>query len=421
MMGNKAAETRYKTSNFLIESEARIAVLELAAAKASKGDSEALALLCEYVAKDVLFRMSRMLRNHVDAEDAAQEVLIRVCKNIRQLKNPKTFRKWLGTIIVNEARRKGMQNAKMSEKVIHLSNLPDAVSNEDEGMLPEQFAVNTENRKTVMGAIDKLPQRQREAIILHYYDRLNVTETAEVMGISQPAVSIHIREACSRIKRDLEATSKELIRTMQGFMMIPFGDILSRSLYTEGALFTPQNQSWVPEAVAKCGELALVGASMTGGIVGVKRINVNSKFGLPRIAKTLFSIVIAASVTLGLTFVAVSRNSTQNYIGPILNATGSVVFISNHEPSFINPIEASAISDSKYGKLKIHHWEIRNTDEKTVLFFKASKIVTEDIFQKMREEGFTGNFELVFILEDAIGIKYELAHNFYLLNESAEK
>jgi len=421
MMKNDAVQIKYKTNTFLIESEARIGATEIAAAKASKGDKEALAQLCDQIAKSVLFRMSKMLNNHVDAEDAAQEVLIRVCKSIGQLKNPKTFRKWLGTIIVNEARRKGMQNAKMSEKVIHLSSLPEVTIDDDDNMLPEQFAVNAENRRTVMGAIDKLPQRQREAIMLHYYDRLNVTETAEAMGISQPAASIHIKEACSRIKRDLEASSKELIKTMHGLLMIPFGEMLSDVLYTEGTLFVPQNQTWMAETIAKCGDFALAGAAVSGGaavggVVGNKKVNMKLS-NTAKIAKVLLTVVIASTVTLAITFCAIVWHSAQQTGGSLLNASGSVVFSGDHAVKHINPTGASAVSDSEHGELTVHHWEIQTSDGNAVLFYGKGNAVTEDIFLRMHEEGHTGDFEMVFILEDAVGIKYELAHNFFLFND----
>jgi len=217
----QTGQTRETIKSLLIETQAQIIVQDLTAAKAAKGDREALALLCELIAKSVLFRMSRMLRNQVDAEDAAQETLIRVCQSIKQLKNPKTFRKWLGMIILNEARRKSQQNARHTDNVIHMSDITETVMDDNEYLFPEQFAINAESRKVVIEAIDRLPLRQREAVILHYYDRLNITETAEVMGITQPAASIHLKEACIRIKRDLESSTGKLKRAVQGLVEIP--------------------------------------------------------------------------------------------------------------------------------------------------------------------------------------------------------
>jgi len=426
-MENTAEQkTTNQPNKFLLESEAQIAIQELAAARASKGDREALAQLCEQIAKGVLFRMSRMLRNRVDAEDAAQEALIRVCKSIGQLKNPKTFRKWLGTIILNEARRKGMQNAKMSDNVIHLSDLTEAAMDEDESFLPEQFAMNTESRKTVIEAIDRLPQRQKEAVLLHYYDRLNVSETAEVMGISQPAASIHLKEACTRIKRDLESSADRLMKAMHGFVAIPLGDMLTRALYTEGVSFTPASQTWMAETIAKCGELAIAGAVVAGGAAGAAGIygsmtatgtTAGATSTAASVAKTLLTVVMATTATLGITIGAIVWQSGQQNERPAINATGEVQFTGDYELSHINPTGASATSDSKHGELHVHNWEISATDSDTVLYTGEGNTVEGAIFNQMREDGHTGDFCLIFIMEDANGTRYKLRHNFFLFNE----
>jgi len=419
-MVNNTAQKTEKVNTFAIDSEAQIALQELMAAKAAKGDKDALSSLCDLIAKSVLFRMSRMLRSHADAEDAAQETLIRVCKSIKQLKNPKTFRKWLGTIIVNEARRKSMQNSKLSNNIIHLSDLAEAAMDEDESVLPEQIALTSENRKVVMEAIGKLPQRQKEAILLHYYDRLNVTETAEVMGVSQPAATIHLKEARIRIKRDIESSAGKLITAMQGFVAIPFGDMLSRTLYTEGATFIPANQTWMADTLTKCEELVMVGAVAAGGAAGAAGaagIYTSAKgsaasgtaSSITSTAKTLISIVAASVATLAITFGVVHWQSQGQKPA---DATGNIIFTSENEVSHINPTSATALSDSRDGELYIHQWSIQNEYDGTVLYTGKSNTIDEDIFSIMYDNRLYGDYELIFIMEDANGTKYELAHNF---------
>lgn len=421
-MEGRTSQTANKVSSTLIELESQIVIQELTATKASKGDREALAQLCELIAKSVLFHMSRMLRNHVDAEDAAQEALIRVCKNIEQLKNPKTFRKWLGTIIVNEARRKMMQSVKQLNNVIHLSDIEEVAIDEDESFLPEQFAVNAESRKMVVEAIDRLPQRQKEAVLLHYYDRLNVTETAEAMGISQPAASIHLKEACARIKRYIEASEGKLTSAMQGFAAIPIGDMLARALFTEGSAFTPTSQTWMAETIARCGDIAMAGAVTVGGVAGAagasKTVSGTSAASettaiIASAVKTFLSVVAATVATLAITIGLIMWHPGQSTRSGIY-ATGGIIFTSENEKSHVNPTSAIATSESKYGELHVNHWEIISTDSETVLFSGDSSTVDESVFTAMRENGYFGNFELIFTMEDAYGARYELAHNFFL-------
>jgi len=318
-----------------------------------------------------------------------------------------------------------MQNAKLLNNIIHLSDLSDAAMNEDENLLPEQIAMTAESRKVVIEAIDKLPQRQREAVMLHYYDRLNVSETAEVMGVSQPAATIHLKEARLRVKRDIESSAGKLITAMQGLVAIPLGDMLSRTLYTEGAMFVPANQTWLADTLTKCGDLVMVGAVTAGGAAGTAGVYTavkgkaasGSASSIASAAKSILAAVTATVATLAITFGIVQWQSGRQEIQLPANATGGIVFSSENEVSFINPTSATASSDSRGGELYIHQWSIKTIDEGTVLYTGKSSVIDEEIFMSMHENHLYGSYELVFIMEDSNGTKYELGHNFFIVEE----
>ncbi len=82
-------------------------------AEAIAGSDGALYSLCRSIEKSVLFRVLRRVRNRADAEDAAQEVLIRVYTKVRELRDPKAFGCWLNRIIVNETNRYMSKNASL--------------------------------------------------------------------------------------------------------------------------------------------------------------------------------------------------------------------------------------------------------------------------------------------------------------------
>jgi len=275
-----------------------------------------------------------------------------------------------------------------------------------------------ESRKTVIEAIDKLPQRQKEAVLLHYYDRLNVSETAEVMGISQPAASIHLKEACQRIKRDIESSADRFIRAMHGFVAIPLGEVLSRSLYAEGVSFVPANQGWVSEAVAKCADFVAVGAVAAGGAASVaSSAGGGSSISVASVAKTLLTIVAATTATLAITIGAIIWHSSVYNEPQNVYASGEVTFTSESELSFVNPTSASAYSGSAQGELYIHHWDIKTPDRSTILYSGKSSVIDEDVFALMHENEQYGSYEIVFVMEDANGAQYELTHNFYIIKE----
>ena len=134
---------------------------------AQNGNREALKNLCESIAKSVFFHVSFSIRNQMDAEDVTQEILIRVCENLHNLKDTKAFSGWLNSIILNEIRRHIAKNAKHSA-VINLEEYFEAgIEDDDEEFIPEDYAIREEDRKVVMEIVRNLPERQLEAVILH--------------------------------------------------------------------------------------------------------------------------------------------------------------------------------------------------------------------------------------------------------------
>jgi len=179
------------------------AEFEIIVRKSMQGDKEALALLCQVSVKDILFRTTYLLRSQMDAEDAAQEILIRVCKKIQDLKEPKAFNFWLSSIIINESNRYMAKHYKKQEP-LDISDYTDVVVEDDDDFLPQEYVEKSEYRKIVMEIIDQLPGQQRKSILLYYYDGLTVSEAAKILGVSRSNISRSLMLARKKIGLMLE-------------------------------------------------------------------------------------------------------------------------------------------------------------------------------------------------------------------------
>ncbi len=133
--------------------------------RASRGDDHALYLLCEKIAKKVLFHATQILRNQKDAEDVSQEALIRVCEKIGDLRDPKAFKGWLGRIVSNEAAQHLRKTAKQGV-VLNIDDYLENIMENKDDFLPEEYVKREETRQYVMEILRGLPMRQREAVLL---------------------------------------------------------------------------------------------------------------------------------------------------------------------------------------------------------------------------------------------------------------
>jgi len=166
-------------------------ILEEIVINAVKGDPEALHDLCEKITKSVLFRTKYILNNPMDAEDVSQNVLIRVCENIHTLRQPKAFRGWLGRIVTNEVRTH-MSRSKSEHTAENIDDYAESLADESEEQLPQYNVEVKEFGQDVMDVLSNLPTRQREAMILYYYDQLSVVEIAKIMEIPHQSVSRYL-------------------------------------------------------------------------------------------------------------------------------------------------------------------------------------------------------------------------------------
>ena len=177
---------------------------EALAEEASQGCKKALCKLCEKISKGVLFQLTYILGNQSNAEDVSQEVLIRVCMNIRSLRNPKAFKGWLARIIVNEKNRYLAKHMKQGgTSMRNIDDYLERIMEEDDDVIPHGHVENEELNKIVMEVISDLPMRQREAVMLRYYSDLSVTEVAESMNVTTQTVSKSLALAHEKLKRGL--------------------------------------------------------------------------------------------------------------------------------------------------------------------------------------------------------------------------
>jgi RNA polymerase sigma factor (sigma-70 family) len=145
----------------------------------------------------------RFLRNSESAEDATQEVFVKMLKNARQFNGDAKLSTWLFSITANLCRdylRKADNKAKEPEEV--LLSLP--ASSE---AAPDRMLETREDEKRVQAALSLLTPEQREAILLSRYQGLSYSEIAQIAGCSEGAVKTRVFRAMETLKKALSETA----------------------------------------------------------------------------------------------------------------------------------------------------------------------------------------------------------------------
>jgi RNA polymerase sigma-70 factor, ECF subfamily len=184
--------------------------------RARQGDKRAFELLVEKYHRRLLRLLSRMVRNHEEMEDIAQETFIKAYRALPQFRGDAAFYTWLYRIGVNTAK-----NYLASRKKALPTVSDQYGSDEDES--GERFAVVDNNTPesellskqvayAVNDAIEALPEELRTAITLREIEGLSYEEIAEAMGCPIGTVRSRIfraREAVATKLRPMLGTSED--------------------------------------------------------------------------------------------------------------------------------------------------------------------------------------------------------------------
>ncbi|MGB7339154.1 MAG: sigma-70 family RNA polymerase sigma factor [Phototrophicaceae bacterium] len=138
--------------------------------------------------------LSARLPNRQLAEEVLQDVMLAVWDNAHKFEARSKVKTWLLVIARNRA-----INATRRKKLplIDISQVFD-LSSDDTG--PMDAVVRHEEQDTVRHAIQKLPEGQREVLVLVFYHQLSGPEVAEVLDISEGTVKSRLHRAKENLK-----------------------------------------------------------------------------------------------------------------------------------------------------------------------------------------------------------------------------
>jgi RNA polymerase sigma-70 factor, ECF subfamily len=173
-------------------------------AGAANGDAAAFRSLVHRHLSGVLAVARRMLRDDAEAEDVAQEALLRLWRSADGLEvGPQGLRPWLRRVVSNLC----VDRMRSGRRLMVVEEVPDRA--EPATQLTQMEARDVSHR--VDAALKELPDRQRMALTLFHYEGLSQVEVGRIMGISDEAVESLLARARRNLKGALREEWRELL------------------------------------------------------------------------------------------------------------------------------------------------------------------------------------------------------------------
>ena len=181
---------------------------ELALVQAAKGgDLEAFSQLVNRYDRNVFRIAQHITHNEEDAQDVVQDAFLKAYQNLGQFQGNSKFYTWLVRIAVNEALMK--LRKRRTDRTV---SLDEDVETED-GTMPREVADWSPNPEQLYGqgelgdilkkTIQGLPPGFRTVFVLRDVEGLSTEETAEMLGLSVPAVKSRLLRARLQLRERL--------------------------------------------------------------------------------------------------------------------------------------------------------------------------------------------------------------------------
>lgn len=158
--------------------------------------------------RSIFFLLLSLLANEAEAEDAAQETVIKVYLNLHLFRGDSQFRTWVLSIARNEglgrlrklgSRREDSLDAGTDEQTGDYT--PAILTSWRE--VPLEALERKELGEVLRRAIEGLPEIYRNVVLLRDVEEMDIRETAGVLGISEGAVKVRLHRARALLQRAL--------------------------------------------------------------------------------------------------------------------------------------------------------------------------------------------------------------------------
>lgn len=174
-------------------------------ARFQKGDVQAFDVLVRRYKDQLLNYVYRFVGNRVDAEDIVQETFLRVFKNKHYYKEIAKFSTWVYTIAGNLAKTELRRRKR--RKVFSVSNFVNEERDydiPDMDQTPEQKVDGSLKDDIIQKAIDKLPSKFKEVILLRDVQGFSYEEISQILNIPLGTVKSRVNRGRLKLQEDLK-------------------------------------------------------------------------------------------------------------------------------------------------------------------------------------------------------------------------
>jgi RNA polymerase sigma-70 factor (ECF subfamily) len=190
--------------------------LQKAIAELKTGDPHSMERALSLVQQTAFSFSMKVCGHREDAEDTAQETLIRTVRELPHFESPEALAVWLYKVARSRclmSRRRSKfapkQNLSLDELLPDRNELEALTASREGG--PEQQLLRAENREELQRAVLKIPPDYRMVLVLHDMEELSTQEVASITGLREGTVRVRLHRARVFLRNQLARKVKSTV------------------------------------------------------------------------------------------------------------------------------------------------------------------------------------------------------------------
>lgn len=230
--------------------------------KAQQGDSEALNELIGDCYQDIYYFALKTVKNEDIAGDVAQESCIEIMTTLDKLREPAAFAVWSRRITYHQCMRyfRETKNEVQLEENEDGETILDVLPDDSDDVIPEKVVEDKEFQQTMRDLIDSLPDEQRSALLLYYYEKMSVKEIADIQETTEGTVKSRLNYGRKAVKKKVEEYEEQSGTKLHSAAFLP---LLLRYLFGQSkAEMPPISAPVLPGIAGTAGAASAAGTAL---------------------------------------------------------------------------------------------------------------------------------------------------------------
>ena len=163
--------------------------------QASSNKEAPYTILLKRHQQKVYYQIKRMVSNHMDADDIAQQVWIKVRNKLDGFKMESEFSTWIFRIAYNETINFLQKQQKTSDH-----NVSDELIDYEQAAGSTDHPKSSQIQITLDTAIQQLPEKQRFVFMLRYFEEMNYEKIASITGTTVGGAKANYHQAIKKLE-----------------------------------------------------------------------------------------------------------------------------------------------------------------------------------------------------------------------------